>query len=205
MSQTLPTTPPPPDLHQTTIAEKYLLPSAPPKNPQQLPTCTWALEYPELQKACFLARVCEDKAPQHCQLRKVTSIIQEGPTCGLAALSMLLNGTPNPSELLQIAKELGYTNNGEIFSAQNLFQLICDTLKSANSYMAEVIKTAKTITNDTSVTETVANECQNALAAAECELHQGPLDCVKVRSALQAGACIFVPYPLRKSLKIYAF
>lgn len=196
MSQTLPATPPPPALDPPSIAKKYL----PPPKQQQLPTCTWALEYPELQKACFLARVCEDTAPQHCQLRKVTTILQEGPTCGLTALSMLLNGTPNPSELLQIARKLGYTNNGEMFSAQNFFQLICDTLKSANSSIAEVIKTTKATTNNTS-----ANECHITLAAAHCELHQGQLDCAKVRSALQAGACIFVPYPLRKSLKIRVY
>ncbi|XP_050332490.1 UPF0692 protein CG33108 [Bactrocera neohumeralis] len=184
MSQTLPATPPPPALHPPSIAKKYL----PAPKQQQLPTCIWALEYPELQKACFLARVCEDSAPLHCQLHKVTTILQEGPTCGLTALSMLLNGAPNPRELLQIARKLHYTNNGEMFSAQNLFQLIRDTLISANTSVAEVIKTTKAATNNTS-----ANERQTR-AVAHCELHQGPLDCVKVRSALEAGACIFVPY-----------
>lgn len=191
MSHTLSATPPPPPLQQQAIAKKYLPPA---KNQHQLPTCTWALEYPELQKACFLARVCEDRAPQHCQLRKVASILQEGPTCGLTALSMLLNGAPNPTELLQLAKQLGYTNNGEMFSAQNLFKLICDALNSANSSATEANRREKSTLNGMSVTETGANECETEMPAVECVLHQGRLDCAKVRSALQAGACIFVPY-----------
>ncbi|XP_004523438.1 UPF0692 protein CG33108 [Ceratitis capitata] len=196
MSQTLPVSPPPsPPLHQSTTAKKYLSPA--PVSYPQLSSCTWALEFPELQKACFLARVCEDRPPRYYQLRDVTAILQEGPTCGLTALSMLLNGTPTAGELLRIAKELRYTNNGEMFSAQNLFQLICDTLKTKkNSTTAEAISAIKPhpTTNGILATEANVNERRNVLAAAECELHQGPLDCAKVKSALQEGACIFVPY-----------
>ncbi|XP_053945039.1 actin maturation protease [Anastrepha ludens] len=190
MSHTLSANPPPPALHQPPTAKNYL----PTPTTQQLSTCTWALDYPELQKACFLARVCEERQPRYCQLRNIGVILQEGPTCGLTALSMLLDGTPSARELLQTARELRYTNNGEMFSAQNLFQLICDTLKSANDTTAEVINAIKATECAMSSAETNAKKCKNASAAVECELHQGPLDCAKVRAALQSGACIFVPY-----------
>ncbi|XP_017488596.1 PREDICTED: UPF0692 protein CG33108 [Rhagoletis zephyria] len=193
MSHALPANPPQPTLNQAT-AQKYLPTRHNQQSQQQLPTCTWALKYPELQKACFLARICEERPPLHCQLRNVSVILQEGPTCGLTALSMLVGGTPTAHELLQVARELQYTNNGEMFSAQNLFKLICDTLESANFTAAYAINTLKESKNGTSTAKTIAKECKNVLAAAECELHQGRLDCAKVRAALEAGACVFVPY-----------
>lgn len=47
-----------------------------------------------------------------------------GPTCGLVALSMLVNGVPNTSDLLNLARQKLYTKNGEMFSALNLFELV---------------------------------------------------------------------------------
>ncbi|XP_067617231.1 actin maturation protease [Eurosta solidaginis] len=191
MSNVLPVTPPPPAYQQQPQSAnntKNKLQKTP--TSQQLPSCTWALEYPELQKACFLARVCEERPPLQYQLHKIDVILQYGPTCGLVALSMLLGGTPSTNELLHIAKERLYTNNGEMFSAQNLFELTCDTLKSI-----EVIGEENETTNASLTDETSAKKCRHALAlAAECELHQGPLDCAKVRAALKAGACIFIAY-----------
>lgn len=49
--------------------------------------------------------------------------MQEGPTCGLVALSMLLNGEVTPDELLDISKIDGYSNNGEMFSCNNMAKL----------------------------------------------------------------------------------
>lgn len=51
-----------------------------------------------------------------------------GPTCGLVALSMLVNGTPNASDLLNLARQKLYTKNGEMFSAMNLFDLVKSAL-----------------------------------------------------------------------------
>ncbi|XP_016952496.1 UPF0692 protein CG33108 [Drosophila biarmipes] len=85
--------------------------------------CSWAWEYPELQKGCYLSRVCQYAPPQHCQYYPVKSILQVGPTCGLTALSMLLNGHPPAADLLEDAIAKEYTLNGELFSAQYLFEL----------------------------------------------------------------------------------
>ncbi|XP_034663795.1 UPF0692 protein CG33108 [Drosophila subobscura] len=85
--------------------------------------CGWAWEYPELQKGCYLNRVCQYTPPKQCQYYSVPSILQVGPTCGLTALSMLLNGSPSAAEILEDAVEQEYTFNGEMFSAQYLCEL----------------------------------------------------------------------------------
>ncbi|KMZ05432.1 UPF0692 protein CG33108 [Drosophila simulans] len=85
--------------------------------------CSWACEYPEVQKGCYLSRVCQYTPPKHCQYYSVNSIVQVGPTCGLVALSMLLGGSPTADDLLKDAIDQEYTLNGELFSAQYLFKL----------------------------------------------------------------------------------
>lgn len=130
--------------------------------------CTWAHAYPELQKACYIRRVCTYSPPKICRYNNIPSMLQVGPTCGLLALSMLLDGDPAPEELLKTAKQLHYTNNGEMFSAKNLFKLICDTVSNVTR--------------------------PGGMPQIECQLHEGQLNCAKVRSCLLDGACIFVPY-----------
>lgn len=49
--------------------------------------------------------------------------IQVGPTCGLTALSILLGGKPTAAQLLEDAIAQEFTINGELFSAQYLFEL----------------------------------------------------------------------------------
>ncbi|XP_060645439.1 actin maturation protease [Drosophila nasuta] len=102
---------------------------------------SWALDHPEVQKGCFLSRVCQHAPPKECQYYNIASILQNGPTCGLTALSMLLNGQPTAGELLTEAVKQHYTINGEMFSAQYLYELsqkylACelydDTLNCAN-------------------------------------------------------------------------
>lgn len=167
----VPTIPPPPPV-MGNISETY----AQHKTPRTLAKrcdideCTWADYWPELQKACYLAKVCTYAAPKSCQYKNIPSILQEGPTCGLTALSMLLNGSPAPAELLSTAKERKYTNNGEMFSAKNLHQLIRDTIAG-----------------------TAAN-----VSPIECQLFEGRLNCAKVRDCLLSDdACIFVAYPFQ--------
>ncbi|KAH8337319.1 hypothetical protein KR059_006976 [Drosophila kikkawai] len=85
--------------------------------------CSWAWEYPELQKGCYLSRVCQYDPPKHCQYYSVSSTLQVGPTCGLTALSILLGGHPTAANLLEDAIAQEFTINGELFSAQYLFEL----------------------------------------------------------------------------------
>ncbi|XP_055851555.1 actin maturation protease [Episyrphus balteatus] len=170
-STNLPSQPPPPPAlsnftYNRTPHKKCLATQAKICN---IDECTWADPWPELQKGCYLNKVCTFMPPKVCRYRNISSILQEGPTCGLTALSMILNGTPAADELLKIARELNYTNNGEMFSAKNLFKLICDTV---------------------AVRTTAAGE----MPQFECQLFEGQLNCAKVRDCLLNGACIFVPY-----------
>lgn len=79
--------------------------------------CKWAIQYPDLQKACILAHVCTSGRPKHYRIKlSIRSIIQEGPTCGLAALAMVTAAdAPTVADIFQLTKERAYTNHGEMF------------------------------------------------------------------------------------------
>lgn len=201
---------PPPPLpahaqYESTVANDRIRKSVTPK----IDECLWAENYPELQKACFLARICPIKAPAICEFYVINSILQVGPTCGLTALSMLLGGEPTPEHLLQDAQQKHYTNNGEMFSAHNLCQLICDYLAIENNNNNNN-STAATNNNKVSMcTTTKLDKSVNATDevqertnyAIDCYTHEGRLNCAKVRDELKAGAFIFVPYPfLQKNM-----
>jgi len=74
ISQVAPPPPPPP------MVRSPVTPSA----AKELPVgvnittdeCSWAWEYPELQKGCYLSRVCQYAPPKHCQYYPVKSILQ---------------------------------------------------------------------------------------------------------------------------------
>ncbi|CAF4797867.1 unnamed protein product [Pieris macdunnoughi] len=85
--------------------------------------CQWTTEL-ELREACAKNNICLYKAPHQFKYKNFKAITQVGPTCGLVALSMLLNGEVSPDELLNIVIAEGYSNNGEMFSCQNMVQLV---------------------------------------------------------------------------------
>ncbi|XP_037921057.1 UPF0692 protein CG33108 [Hermetia illucens] len=150
--------PPEPNFHVVTSA---------PLTPAQqiaLSECTWAAGHPDIQMACYLGRICTNAPPKCCRYKAVPSIIQAGPTCGLTALSMLLNGQPSPEEILNLAKERHFTHIGEMFSAHNFFELVREVLG------------------------------RHSAITVQCHLYQGRLNCAKVKERLTCGACIFVPY-----------
>lgn len=91
-----------------------------------LDECLWASNFPDLQKSCYLARVCQYSPPKECRYYDTPGIIQQGPTCGLVATSILLNGQPDFKQLLALAKERGFTNNGEMCSARQLQDLLSE-------------------------------------------------------------------------------
>ncbi|XP_016978498.2 UPF0692 protein CG33108 [Drosophila rhopaloa] len=125
MSHISPESPPPPPPPPMVISPRAPAAASEPSVVVNITTdkCSWALEYPDVQKACFFSRVFEDAPPKHCQYYSVKSILQVGPTCGLTALSMLLGGHPPAEDLLKDAIAHEYTLNGELFSAQYLFKL----------------------------------------------------------------------------------
>lgn len=88
--------------------------------------CLWARHLPDLQKSCYLARVCQFRPPKECRYYDTPGIIQTGPTCGLVATSILLNGRPDFKQLLALAKERGFTNHGEMCSARQLQALLSE-------------------------------------------------------------------------------
>lgn len=106
----------------------------------ELTECKWATAYPEIQKACFLARVCSILSPKSCRLKNVSPILQEGPTCGLTAISMLLDGHPTAEHLLQLARDRKYTRNGEMFSADNLFELLQSVVIETSTVSVRLFK-----------------------------------------------------------------
>lgn len=166
--------------------------------------CMWAVEYPELQKACFLARICAKKPPVKCKFYNIGSILQVGPTCGLTALRMLLGGMPPAEQLLHEAQEKHFTYNGEMFSAYNLYKLVCDNLPMINNN--NINQTHYINANG------AANYKQQTTNAAalqadviECQMHEGLLNCAKVKENLEHGACIFVPYPFYKHICMYIY
>ncbi|XP_061395885.1 actin maturation protease [Musca vetustissima] len=188
--------------------------STPQRQKPQLEECLWSIDQPELQKACFLARICTTRKPKSCTYYNINSILQVGPTCGLTAVSMLLGGLLPPTVLLQEAKERHYTYNGEMFSAHNLFQLICDYLPIINNNnnnnddvtIDKNSRPCKLNANDTDSRNTatttpaqIPQQQQRRQTAVhqrpiECQMHEGRLNCAKVRDALLQGACLFVPY-----------
>ncbi|XP_005182979.2 actin maturation protease [Musca domestica] len=209
MSQTIATAPPPAPPNLLQLADKTNS-HTPQRQKPQLEECLWAVDHPELQKACFLARICTTRRPKSCTYYNVNSILQVGPTCGLTAVSMLLGGVLPPTVLLQEAKERHYTYNGEMFSAYNLFQLICDYLpiinddNNNNNTIDDNSLPCKLNANDTdsrqnttaATTTTTTPQQQTAVhqRPIECQMHEGRLNCAKVRDALRQGACLFVPY-----------
>lgn len=149
---TIPPPPPPPTLpniNSPTNVQKNGQTNEPSFDPE---ICTWASEHPELREACFKNRICYEKPPFSYKYRYFESIMQIGPTCGLVALSMAVNGEASPDELLSIAKLKGYTSNGEMFSCKNMVKLtekafslaeiegVSCTLKKGGLYSSETIE-----------------------------------------------------------------
>ncbi|XP_062536244.1 actin maturation protease [Armigeres subalbatus] len=98
--------------------------------------CAWATQYPEIQKACYLRQVCQFAPPNELRLQNVTPILQVGPTCGLTALSMLFEGAPSTKTFLELAIARGYSNNGEMFSTNQLNDLFAIGLEE-NRHLVE--------------------------------------------------------------------
>ncbi|KAM3958089.1 actin maturation protease [Aphomia sociella] len=124
---TIPPTPPPPP--PPVLSEGHS-PSKSPKTCKPdtsvlkyLDVCDWANDNPELWEACAKYKICLNQTPYQYKYKYFQSKLQIGPTCGLVALSMLLNDEVTPEEILNIAKMEGYSNNGEMFSCKNMVKL----------------------------------------------------------------------------------
>ena len=86
--------------------------------------------------------------------RRVEPVIQNGPMCGLVALTMAaaaLSSSPasdevHPERLLQLAKEHGFSKNGEIFDVQFLKEIAkeclhCRTTDVVNLESVDIVST----------------------------------------------------------------
>lgn len=62
----------------------------------------------------------------------LSRILFLGPTCGICSLSMLFSGNPTLDDLLKKSQERNYTNNGEMFSAHWLLELLKDSIESSH-------------------------------------------------------------------------
>lgn len=131
--------------------------------------CTWAKQYPAIQKACFMNRVCQYAPPRELRVQMVEPILQHGPTCGLTALSMIFDGAPSASSLLDLAIRRGYSNNGEMFSARQL-----------NDLFGAVLQEHRHLVEYKPVTHTLVG---------------GWMDDPNIQLKLRLGAMFLVPYP----------
>lgn len=87
-------------------------------------SCAWAADSSEIRQASCLAQVCTTTIPKYYRIKQnIRSVIQDGPTCGLTALTMLAGGRPPASDILVLARRKNYTNHGEMFSAKNMCEL----------------------------------------------------------------------------------
>lgn len=112
---------PPPPL--PTI-KNNLITSSKPLKVLSFDECKWAVKYPDVQRACFFSKICPVLPPKQCKFTKIEPILQIGPCCGIVALSMLFNGKISVEKLLNEAQENGFTKNGEMFSADFMFELL---------------------------------------------------------------------------------
>lgn len=98
----------------------------------------WAKNFPEIQKACYFSNSRISSIPQSCEYSEIPSILQVGPTCGLAAVSMMLLGSPTPAEILEVAISRNFTNFGEMFSTENLKEIIEEVVpKDVKSFILQ--------------------------------------------------------------------
>lgn len=126
--------PPPPPLPSSSISADSVSPQS--SNIHQLletdpELCSWTSD-PEVKVACSLGQICTRKSPYRIKYTKCKAITQVGPTCGLVALSMLINGKITPDQILKVARFEGYSGNGEMLSCKNMAQLAKYVLKSVD-------------------------------------------------------------------------
>lgn len=134
--------------------------------------CIWAEEYPELRRACIVARICLEDPPFKHVIRPISSVIQVGPTCGLTALSMLINERVLPDTILSIAKNAGFTNHGEMLSCNDMGKLVGKVCASAH--------------------------IQNI----NYSVKKGDLNSLETVESLLQGGTLLVPYPFKSQISV---
>lgn len=144
----------------------------------ELSECVWAENFPLIQRTFFLAKVCLYNPPISCKYLDINPILQTGPTCGLLAISMLFNGKPELKELLEDARKRKFTCLGEMFSAENMLELLDQNIKKSN-----------VIRDETKYIQVLYKRSLNSLV---------------VKEALINGAALLVPYPFYYSNQFYS-
>ena len=162
---TIPPPPPPPTLPDISSSTKEVQNDSIYKLSYDPVICTWASDHEELREACARNQICYENPPFKYKYKYFKSIKQIGPTCGLVALSMSVNGAVSPEELLSIAKLEGFTSNGEMFSCKQMVKL------------TEKVHSLAEIEN------------------VSCMLKRGGLFSSETIERLINGAVLLVPYP----------
>ncbi|XP_063831539.1 actin maturation protease [Ostrinia nubilalis] len=162
---TIPPAPPPPPVASNILPDSHSTTKSSSNNSHEYSKlCEWAGEDPELQEACTKNNLGLHTVPFKHKYNKFKSILQVGPTCGLVALSMLVNGAVPPDEILNITKSEGYTYNGEMFSCK---------------YMAKIVEKVFNLANIENV---------------KCSVKIGGLFSPETIEKLLEGAVLLVPY-----------
>lgn len=72
--------PPPIGLNSTNSTKQFSQ-----RKQLNLSECKWASAYPEIQKACYLARVSPTISPKSCRYKNIQPILQEGAQTNASA------------------------------------------------------------------------------------------------------------------------
>ncbi|XP_056639541.1 actin maturation protease [Diorhabda sublineata] len=91
---------------------------------------SWAKLYPEVYKVCTLFQMTEIANPIEFHYKKLDQFLQDGPQCGLVALAMCVGNPTKDSiqNLFETAKKYNFSNNGEMFSVDNMATLAKEVL-----------------------------------------------------------------------------
>lgn len=125
----IPPPPPPSELSNSSIKSSHV------REEKRIPffkndLCLWAVDYPDIQQACCLAHICTHSKPKMVRFKtNIRAITQNGPTCGLTALTMLTDGSLTADDILSLARNYKYTNHGEMFSTKNMGKLAEDVFE----------------------------------------------------------------------------
>lgn len=85
----------------------------------------WAEQYPDLLETILQFNLTELSEATNAKYSFQQPLIQNGPQCGLIALAMASACPTNEyvEKIFAKAQQLGYTNKGEIFSCQYMWNL----------------------------------------------------------------------------------
>ncbi|XP_063703838.1 actin maturation protease [Culicoides brevitarsis] len=158
----------------------------------------WASPHLELQRACYFSHVAINERPKECRYKHFEGILQEGPTCGFVALSMLFNMQITAKDLFAQGVSNGFTINGEMFCANNLLLI----LRSNQKFLSPNAETF--LYNGSLNSEKIKSELRNGsilLVPYDADVNHSPA----MLKGHKAHWALIVGYLITQDDKFYVF